>query len=143
MKTTFRFFLLFAALTGFVLTGCEPVEGDTGEDDLRDPFVGAWQFVESFKSTEGQSYVVIISKDPNNSSQVKLVNFGNPGSSQIDVTATVTTNSIVVAPQTLENGWLVKGEGKITNVAKTTMTWTYTITAGGDDEPHSATATKQ
>jgi hypothetical protein len=141
MKITFRFFLLLAALSGFMLSGCEPVDNSTTGDDPRDPYVGVWQFIESKKSTEGQSYIVTISKDPANSSQVLLENFGNPGTQEAAVTGIVTANQIAISSQSLSNGWIVEGSGKISNADKTKMTWTYSITAGGDKEFYTATAT--
>jgi len=145
MKNAFRLFLLIAAFASVLYTGCEPADEETTGDDARDPFIGVWQFAESssFKSTDGQSYIVTISKDPGNSGQVILENFGNPGSQSIQVTGLVTSNQIVVSSQSLDNGWVVEGSGKITNTNKTAMTWTYSITAGGDKEFYSASATKQ
>ena len=142
MKATFRFFFFLAALSGLFLTSCEPTdEGTTGDDD-RDPFIGVWQFAEGFKSTDGQSYIVNISKDPNNSLQVLLKNFGNPGTEDVIATGLVTSNQIVISSQSLSNGWIVEGSGKFSYADKTTMTWTYAITAGGDKENYTATATK-
>ena len=146
MKNTFLFFFLLAAFASVLYTGCEPADEETPSgDDARDPYIGVWQFAESssFKSTDGQSYIVTISKDPGNSSQVILENFGNPGSQSISVTGIVTTNQIVVSSQSLGNGWVVEGVGKVSNVNKTSMAWTYSITAGGDKESYTATATKQ
>ncbi len=142
MKTSFRLFLLFVAMSGLFISGCEPVDEPTGSDD-RDPYVGVWQFIESFKSPVGQSYIVTISKDPDNSSQVLLQNFGNPGTQDVKVTGIVTSNQIIVTTQNLSNGWTVEGSGKITNVNKTSMSWTYSITAGGDKEYYTATASRQ
>lgn len=143
MKAIFRFFLLFASLSGFLLTGCEPVDDNTSGDDPRAPYVGVWQFAESKKSTDGQSYIVTITKDPANSSQVLLENFGNPGSQDVSVAGLVTSNQIVISSQNLSNGWTVEGSGKISNVTKTAMTWNYSILAGGDKEYYTATATRQ
>jgi hypothetical protein len=143
MKTTFRFFIIMAALSGLLLPACEPVDDPNGGDDARDPYVGVWQFIENKKSTEGQSYIVTISKDPSNSSQVLLENFGNPGTQDVVVTGMVTTNQIVISSQSLSNGWIIEGSGKISNSAKTEMTWTYSLIAGGDKEYYSATASRQ
>lgn len=143
MKNTFRFFLFLAALSGFLLSGCEPVDETTDGDDPRDTYIGVWQFLESFKSADGQSYIVTIVKDPSNSSQVILENFGNPGTQDVSVTGIVTANQIVVSSQSMSNGWTVEGSGKIANVNKTSMTWSYSIIAGGDKEYYTATATRQ
>ena len=145
MKTTSRIFLFLAVITGFLVSGCQPVDQGTTNNDPRDTYIGVWQFIESssFKSTDGQSYIVSITKDPSNSSQVLLENFGNPGTQSVSVTGLVTANQIVVSSQNMSNGWTVEGVGKISNTAKTAMTWTYPITAGGDKVSYTATATRE
>jgi hypothetical protein len=143
MKTPVRFLLFMAVLTGFLFIGCEPTDETTSEDDPRDPYVGVWQFIENSKSTEGQSYIVTISKDPANSGQVILQNFGNPGTPDASVTGLVTSNQIIVTSQVTSNNWTVEGTGKISNSAKTTMAWTYSLLIGADLESHTATATRQ
>jgi hypothetical protein len=144
MKPTFRLFALFIILSGIIVAGCEPVEEDPTGSDIRDPFIGMWQFVEnsSYKSTDAQSYVVSISKDPSNSSQVILKNFGNPGTQDISVIGLATSSQIVVSTQNMSNGWIVKGSGKISNPAKTTMSWTYSLIIAGSEEFFTANATK-
>jgi hypothetical protein len=142
LKTTFLFFLLISALVSILYSGCEPVDENTS-GDIRDPYVGEWQFIESFKSTEGQSYIVTISLDPVNSSQIIIGNLGNPGSQNITVKGIVTSNQVVVSSQSMGNGWLIEGTGNFSNVSKTTMAWTYTITAGGNKDAYTATATLQ
>jgi hypothetical protein len=142
MKATLRFFLLLTAVSSFFLNGCETTTDTPATDDPRDPYIGVWQFAESGKSLNGQSYIVTISKDPGNSSQVLLENFGNPGTSSVSVTGIVTANQIVVSTQSMENGWSVEGSGKITNADKTMMSWTYSITAGGDKTTYYATASR-
>lgn len=141
MKKTFFFFLLIAAFVSVLYSGCEPVDDNT-TGDPRDAYVGEWQFIESFKSTESQSYLVTISLDPNNSSQVIIGNLGNPGDQDITVKGIVTSGKVIVSSQSMGNGWVIGGEGQMTNVAKTTMSWTYTITAGGNEDTYDATATR-
>jgi hypothetical protein len=143
MKKTFRFFLLLTAVASFLYSGCDLTDENPASDDPRDAFEGEWQFIESFKSTEGQSYIVTISKDPVNSSQVLLGNFGNPGSQDVTVKGIVTSNQIVISSQSMSNGWRVEGIGKTANVAKTVMTWTFSITAGGSKDDYTASATLQ
>jgi hypothetical protein len=143
MKTTLFSILFALALTSLFFIGCEPVDNGTTTDDPRDPYVGEWHLIESFKSTEAQSYLVTISKDPNNSSQVILGNLGNPGSQDITVTGIVTSSQLIVSSQTMSNKWIIEGSGSFSNVAKTTMNWTYSITAGGNKDDYIATATLQ
>lgn len=142
MKTTFLSFLLISALVSILYSGCEPVDEDTTGDD-RDNYVGEWLLNESFKSTLSQSYVINISLDPNNSSQVIIGNLGNPGSQDITVKATVTSSQVVVSTQKMSNNWIIEGSGSFSNVSKTTMSWTYTLTAGGSTDTYTATATLQ
>jgi len=144
MKNTSWIFLFLSVITGFMLAGCDPVDENVTGDDIRDPYIGMWQFVESgFKSTKTQNYMVSISKDSGNSSQVLLKNFGNPGIPDISVVGIVTANQIVISSQSLSNGWVVEGNGKSTNVNNSSMSWTYSITAGGDKLYYTATANRQ
>lgn len=140
MKTTFLSFLLISALVSILYSGCEPVDENT-TGDPRDPYVGEWGFIESFKSTEGNSYIVTITKDPANSSQVIIGNLGNPGDQDITVIGIVTSSQVVVSSQNMSNGWKIQGAGSFNNVSKTSMSWTYSITAGGNKDDYTATAT--
>jgi len=145
MKTCLRllaFFCIFS-LSGLFVS-CETDDlTDPDPTDARNEYVGLWRFTESkFKSGLSQSYIVTISLDPDNSSQVILENFGNPGDSDNSVTGIVTSNQIVVSAQSMTNGWVVEGSGKRTTV-QGKMDWSYSIEAGGDKEYYTATATRQ
>jgi hypothetical protein len=147
MKTLFRFLFVSSILiTSWMMNSCEVDDTtDTNPDDPRNKFVGVWQFKElkSLKNGANQSYVVTISLDPSNSSQVILDNFGNPGSSDQSVEGTATINSIIVSSQILQNGWVIEsGNGKLTSDANV-MNWSYTIMIGGDSQDYVATAEKQ
>lgn len=143
MKTAFRFLSIFIAITGLLFSACELTDGDTTGDDPRDPYIGDWQFAESLKSTEGQSYVVNIAKDPDNSSQVILGNFGNPGSTSVYAVGLVTSTQVVISSQKMSNNWTVAGSGHFTNLSKTSMSWSFSITAGGNLDQYTAVAAKQ
>lgn len=142
-KQFYTFFVLIVVALSTVMTSCETdtfYEDDPS--DTRNEYVGIWRFTEGgYKNGLSQSYIVTISLDPNNSSQVLLDNFGNPGNTDITVTGIVTSNSIVVSSQSLVNGWVVEGSGKKEGTGQ--MSWTYSITAGGDKEYYTATASKQ
>ncbi len=144
MKTILSLSLFLSTLVILVVSACEPVDGDPVSDDPRDAYVGEWQFIESFKSTEVQSYLVTITKDPANSSQILLANFGNPGSNDIYAVGLVTTSQVVISQQKLVNSsWVVQGAGSFSNVAKTVMNWNLSVTAGGEKNDYTAIATKQ
>jgi len=142
MKTTVFLILLSLTFTSLFFIGCEPLDEDT-TGDPRDKYLGEWQFIESFKSTDGQSYLVTISIDPMNSSQVIIGNLGNPGSQGVTVKGTVTSGQLVVSKQNMSNGWAIEGAGQMTNAANTSMSWTYSIWAGGNKDDYKATATLQ
>ncbi|HPT13323.1 MAG TPA: hypothetical protein PK796_00940 [Bacteroidales bacterium] len=133
-------FLIFSAAMLFAVS-CEDIDNPDDTGDPRDKMTGTWQFIEnSVKSTRSLSYVVTITKDPDNSSQVILKNFGNPGTSDIQSVGITTSSQIVVTEQTLSNGWVVEGSGKLDGTE--TMNWTYSIIVGGDLEQYTAVATK-
>ncbi len=144
MDKFFKYFLMVLVASSMFLTACTPVEDEDITDDPRDEYVGVWRFTESstLKSTKAQSYIVTIAKDEDNSSQVVIENFGNPGATDIVAIGIVTSNQIIISSQTMSNAWVVEGSGKVNNVATTQMTWTYSITAGGDKEFYTATASK-
>lgn len=141
MKTTARGLFIVISIVSMLYTSCEIVE-DTTDGDPRIPYTGEWQFLESnpLKSTNSQSYVASISIDSSNSSQVLIKNFGNSGPKVI-TKGIVTSGQLVVSTQTLSNNWIVEGVGIMANTAKTEMTWTYSITAGGDLSNYTAAAT--
>jgi len=141
MKKIINFSLFLASITILLISACEPVDNPT-DGDPRDSYLGEWQFYETNKSTENQSYIVAITKDPNNSSQVILGNFGNPGSNSISAKGIVTSSQIVVSSQQMSNNWVVDGNGEFDNSNKTSMTWTFSITAGGTLDTYHASATK-
>lgn len=138
MKITYLFILITLASAGLFFIGCEPVDNPAG-DDPRDAYVGEWIFIENLKSTEGQNFIVTISKDANNSSQIILKNFVNSGVDVI-VYGLVTSGQIVVSSQKMSNGWTIEGSGVINN-AKTSMSWDYNLLIAVDLEHHTATAT--
>ena len=145
MKKTLHFLLSFLLLVTITsLFSCQQ-DNVTPQDpnDIRNEYVGVWRFTENgfLKNGQAQSYVVSISKDPGNSTQVILDNFGNPGDTGISAIGIVTANQIVVSKQTLGNGWEVQGTGKRTSAGN--MDWSYSITAGGDINYYTAKAAKQ
>lgn len=138
-----RIISLFSILSIALIWSCNPDDSTISPDeDYRDNFVGTWRFNESsYKYDIHSYYTVVITKDPSNSAQVLLSNFGNPGSGSASVYGIVTQNNITVPQQTTGDNWLIKGSGvKITD---TKMTWQYVITIGGDEHDYSATAEKQ
>jgi hypothetical protein len=144
MKSIFRIILFLAVVSSAgVFVSCEP-DNTTNVDpnDPRNEYVGVWQFKETKKLKSGEninmSYVVTISLDPDNSSQVILNNFVGSGQDFIGI---VTSNQIVVSLQTFENGVTAEGSGEKTGSGK--MGWNYYTIIGGDKVYVVATAEKQ
>jgi len=141
MKKQFHFFVFILIAT--FIQSCVPedsVTPDTG--DIRDKFTGSWLFIETGKKRSvNVTYTVEISKDPSNSSQVLLSNFGNPGLGYDPAYGIATSGRITVPSQNTASDWRVEGSGTLTNAGK--MDWTYSITAGGNKDTYLATATRQ
>jgi hypothetical protein len=122
-----------------LISGCEPDNTDGPDSDVRDKYLGTWLFSETSSSRSVNAiYEVIITKDFSNSSQVLLSNFGGSGATAYGI---VTSSKITVPSQTISTDWLVDGLGNYTN--SSTMNWSFSITAGGTKEDHTATATLQ
>ncbi|NVO20544.1 MAG: hypothetical protein HXX13_12660 [Bacteroidetes bacterium] len=144
MKSIFRVFLLLAVIvTAGIVVSCQPDStSNIDPNDPRNEYVGVWQFKELGKLKNGNSvemsYIVSITTDPDNTSQVILNNFVGAGK---DVFGLVTSNQIVVSSQTLDNGVTLEGSGQKTGTGK--MSWSYSTIIGGDKIYYTATATKQ
>jgi hypothetical protein len=142
MKSYLRllFFLAVVATSG-LMSACEPDTTDPNNPDARNAYVGIWRFNEIGKKSGKDitiSYIVSISLDKDNSSQLILNNLGSSGK---DVIGLVTSNQVVVSSQTLENGMTVDGSGENAGTGK--MNWSYSIIVGGDQTYYNAVATKQ
>jgi hypothetical protein len=138
MKKQHKFFLMILALMVFMFPACELDEDDPNAD-LREKFVGTWRFNESEVKSDLAFYTVVISKDPGNSSQVLLRNFGNVGNFH-SAYGIVTASRITVTSQSVAS-IVVSGTGTMTS--NTRMTWTYAINDGADLINFTAVADKQ
>lgn len=118
---------------------------DTGDDnnpspvpDARDKYTGTWAV--NNESCGKSKYQVIIEKDPSNSAQALIRNFGFSSAAEPD-TAIVAGNSIVVYQQYNSEGWLVQGQGSYQDNGD--IKWTYSLTISGFLENCTATYTPQ
>jgi hypothetical protein len=138
MKKRCRSSLAALLMLVMILPACEfdDVEPD---GDIRDKFVGIWRFDESEAKSDLTFYNVQITKDPGNTSQVLLRNFGNVGNFH-SAYGIVTTNRITVTSQTVAS-IIISGSG--TTVSNTRMNWTYSINDGADLINYTAVADKQ
>lgn len=137
MRTKIKIFLVVLA-TAF-LTSCTLEEDlDPISDDARDKFIDTWMFYEN-EAVRTSSYSVNITKDPGNSAQVLLKNFGNMGHAY-SAYGIVTTSRIEVPSQEIYSGIIIEGTGRL--ISTDEMEWEYTITGGGELEAYTATATR-
>jgi hypothetical protein len=138
MKKQRKFFLMMLALMVLAFPACE-LEEDDPDGDLRDKFIGTWRFNESEAKSDLAFYSVVISKDPGNSTQVLLRNFGNVGNFH-SAYGIVTASRITVTSQSMAS-IVVSGTGNMSS--NTRMTWTYSINDGADLINYTAVADKQ
>jgi hypothetical protein len=139
-KPAYLLQLLFLILVPTMFS-CVP-EDDLGPDtgDPRDKFIGSWLFNETPVTKKlNPTFRVTISYNSGNSSQVLLSNFGNTGNSY-SAYGIATSNRITVPYQEIAAGVFVEGSGTMSTI--NLMDWEYSITAGGDIENFTATATK-
>lgn len=137
MKTN-KLLLFLLAITALILPACELDDVDP-DADPRDKFVGTWRFDESPLKSDLAFYNVVITKDPGNTAQVLLRNFGNVGNFHSAV-GVVAGSIIAVDSQTVASVTL-NGTGTMTT--SSLMTWTYSINDGADMNQFTAIAEKQ
>lgn len=104
--------------------------------DVRNKFIGDWNVIDG--CSKG-NYMVKISKDPSNTSQVLLSNFANSNASDPD-TALVVGNSLILQTQTNSEGWVIAGTGEYNVEGK--IQWVFSLTISGYQENCTATFSK-
>ena len=137
MKNLLPILTLFSLM--FLLSACEEAEDLLPDNaDPRDDFIGEWNCSETeLKSTD--DYTVTIQKDPDNSSQVLLQNFGLLGQDQYPYG--LITGDRINVPQQEINGWTIKNASGDMN-GENSIDWTYTLSNGSDDFQYAATYTR-
>jgi hypothetical protein len=130
--------LMLAALTFTITQSCE-IEGDDiiNPEDPRTRFLGEWKVSED--CTRG-NYMVDIQLDPNNSTQILLNNFGNPGPGYDPAVGLVVSKTIKVSTQIIGEGWTVNGEGSYTQDGS--IQWSYSLMINGVEKTCSAVYTR-
>lgn len=111
--------LLFAA-------ACEDDTDLLPEEDPRDKFLGVWKVNEDCIRL---NYDVNILYNPDNSSQVLIENFANPGPGYPPAVALVVGDRIFVEQQVIGDNWNVSGDGTLDSGV---ITWEYDLLIGGN-----------
>lgn len=137
MKTR-RFLPLFLIVLLPWLSSCidDDILDPDDNGDARDVLVGSWNCVENQAKI---AYTVKITKDPDSDDQLLMENFAFIGMGEF-ATATLSGVSINVPEQVPCEGYLVAGSGTMVN--HSLLTFTYSVTAGGDKTDYTATLTK-
>ncbi|MEZ5083870.1 MAG: hypothetical protein R2750_10540 [Bacteroidales bacterium] len=121
-----------------ILSSCIEESDPFDLPDDRDVFLGIWDVSESCSK---DFYSVEIIKDPSNSAQVIIKNFGNTGSCSNPPYGIVAGSSLFVPTQSIcSDLFEVNGDGTLN---KNKITWQFTINDGADLYTCSATYTKQ
>jgi hypothetical protein len=130
--------LLLAALTLTVFQSCE-IEGDdiVNPEDPRTKFTGEWKVNEA--CTRG-NYMVYIRLDPNNSTQILIENFGNPGPGYDPAVGLVVSKTVKISSQNIGEGWTVSGEGAYQQNGD--IQWNYSLVINGIESECTAVFTR-
>jgi hypothetical protein len=120
MKT--RILLTMLSLMVLIMPACLPTD-DVDPDNPVEKFLGVWKVNETCSR---MNYDVEILQDPGNSAQILIYNFGNPGSGYDPAVGLVVSNTIIIQPQNIGEGWSVSGNG--TYKTDGTVSWDYSLT---------------
>ena len=134
MKTRNLFLLL--SLIALVFTSCVDDDILDPNEDARDILVGSWNCVESSAKI---AYTVHLSKDPANTDQLLMENFAYIGSGEF-ASGVLNGTNITIPEQVPCDDYLVSGSGVMVNHNR--LTWTYSVTAGGDKMDYTAVFTR-
>ncbi len=127
--------IISLAVLLLMIAGCMTDQTtNPNSSDPRDKFLGDWKVTETCSR---MNYNVNISYDPQNSAQVLITNFGNPGSGYSPAVALVTGNTIYVSSQTIGSGWSVSGSGTMNDSGK--INWSYDLVINGSGQSCTAT----
>jgi hypothetical protein len=121
-----RYFLLAIVISSIAFFASCSEDDPIIEVDPRDGFLGVWKVNEDCQRL---NYDVNITYDPDNSVQVLIENFVNPGPGYDPVTALIVGDKIFVSQQVTGDNWTVSGEGNLVN---NRIEWEYELIIGGN-----------
>jgi hypothetical protein len=84
--------------------------------------------------------MVDIQLDPNNSAQVLLYNFGNPGPGYDPAVGLVVSKTLKISSQNIGEGWTVSAEGRYQQNGN--VLWDYSLVINGMEMTCSAEYTR-
>lgn len=120
------------------LTSCidDEIVDPNDDGDARDVYTGSWNCVENSAKI---AFTVNISKHPTNSDIILLENFAYIGMNEF-AEGEILGPNISIPEQVPCEGYVVSGSGTLLN--ENQIQWTYTVTAGGDQQLYTAMFTR-
>ncbi len=135
MKIRFNLLAVLLLSLSFAVTSC--ILDDDLEPTPNDPiekFLGSWSVTDNELKL---NYEVSITRDPSNTTMVRLSNFAGSGGT---ARALAVGSSLVIEAQTIGSNWLVSGTGTYRNTGR--MDFPYSLTIGGNQESRNALYTR-
>lgn len=138
MKTIKKFsaviFWVTALFLSLVLPSCNLDEEIGPDTDPIEKYLGSW----SVRDNELKvNYTVSISRNPSNSTEVRIQNFAASGGT---ATALVVGNTLTLTSSVIGNGWQVSGTGIYKNSSR--LEFTYNLVVSGSAENRFALFTR-
>lgn len=130
MNKNFRIALLIASSVLLTFTSCEEILIDDPFADPVEKFLGNWESTETVDPPDGLwIYDVVISRNPQNSTEILISNFNLQGSRE-RARAMVTGNRLIIPTQLIcDNTIRIEGSGTYSNGE---ITLSYTTNDGAD-----------
>lgn len=128
-KYPIQFMTIIIAFSLALLSCNSSDDDDVDPTDAREKFIGTWSVNETCSK---RIYSVVIKADPNNSSQVFIENFGDPGMGDPAV-GIVANNHIEIDPNhKIGDNWTVSGDGTYINDKR--LEWDYSLIISGSEQ---------
>lgn len=129
---------IVAVIIAVTLISCETTD-NTGPTDARDNFTGQWFCTETPVSPSGSNvtFNVNITKDVNNTTDIKISNFSSLSGNAIGV---VSGNSLTINSQTLD-GNTIQGSGTYSS-ANNKINLSYSVNDGLTNQTYTAVYSK-
>jgi len=136
MKRSF-FLMIIVAIALLFTYSCEPDASGENKTDVVNEISVKWNCVENSATFGQQTFDVDIARDAADSSKIYMTNFAQVNGS---VYATVNNMNITIPAQTIADR-VYKGSGIISSSFKS-ISFSYTINDGNDDEAYTAELTE-
>lgn len=137
MKSRTAYLLLLLPAFIFSFPACDLLN-EPVDEDMRDLFTGDWNCKEYLNGKLQMTYMVTITKDPDDESRIILRNFAFIGEDELPPFGVVDGESVLIPSQQVcyDQSITVNGTGQY--ISKNETHWEYTVEVGGDSFTYSA-----